>query len=272
MTKRALALPLLVLSLLTACSGQSNPASSSNVAAPTAAAKLAANQTSYSFPATVVGQMSTSPMFELSATGSGSLIVASVTSSNPAEFVLADTGCVGKTLIAGSSAPCQIAVRFQPATPGVRSAQVTVASSDGGSLALDVFGSAFSSGSSGGGGSDGGGGGGSSGGSGGATGDGGGSSGGSFPQALCVPNASGTIALSVINTTPLLIQVTLAGPTRATAAVPPGAIQTIALSPGNYTLTGEAPGTPNAGFIPSSWSVVNGCDYLLLIKASTTRP
>jgi hypothetical protein len=38
------------------------------------------------------------------------------------------------------------------------------------------------------------------------------------------------------------------------------------------TLAGATPGTPNAGFVPSSWSVVNGCDYLLQIKASTSRP
>jgi hypothetical protein len=270
MTKRALALPSLVLSVLTACSGQSNPATSSAASTSNTAAKLAANQTSYSFPATVVGQMSTSPMFELSATGSGSLTVASVSSSNPAEFALADAGCIGKTLVAGSS-PCQVSVRFQPTTPGVRSAQVMVASSDGSSLALDVFGSAFTGGSSGSGGSDGGGGGGSGGGGGGGGGTGSGGSG-SFPQALCVPNATGAIVLSVINTTPLLVQVTLAGPTQITAAIPPGAIQTLALQPGNYTLTGEAPGSSNAGFIPSSWSVTNGCDYLLQIKASTSHP
>jgi hypothetical protein len=264
MTKRALALSWFVLSFFAAYSCQSSPASSSPPAAATAAAKLAANQMSYSFPATIVGQVATSPMFELSATGSGSLIVASVTSSNPAEFPLAESGCIGKTLLAGAT-PCQVSVRFQPVTPGVRSAQVMVASSDGNSLALDVFGAAFASGSSANdnGGSGDGGGGGSGGGGGG---------GGSFPQAPCVPNTTGGIALSVINTTPFLIQVTLAGNTQVTAAVPPGAIQTLAIQPGNYTLTGEAPGSGNAIFIPSSWSVVNGCDYLLHIKASTSRP
>jgi|KBSMisStaDraftv2_1062788.scaffolds.fasta_scaffold48217_2 hypothetical protein len=257
MTKRTLVLSTLVLSLFTACSGGSNPGANSSPTASNAAAKLTANQTSYNFPATLVGQVATSPMFELSAAGSGSLTVTSVTSSNPAEFVLADGACVGKTLVVGTS-PCQIGVRFQPITPGVRAAQVIVASSDGNTLALDVFGSALASGSSpiddsGGGGESGGG-------------------GGSFPQAPCVPNTTGGIALNVINTTPLLVQVTIAGATRVTAAVPPGAIQTLAIQPGNYTLTGEAPGTPNAVFIPSSWSVVNGCDYLLHLKASTTRP
>jgi hypothetical protein len=149
-----------------------------------------------------------------------------------------------------------MSVRFQPATAGIRSAQVVVTSGDGGTLALDVFGSAITPGSS-----DGGGGGG---------GGSGGGGGGSFPQAPCVPNTTGGITINIINTTPYLIQVTLAGPTAVTAAVPPGAIQTLALLAGNYTLTGVAPGTTNTGFTPSSWSVVNGCDYLLQLKASTT--
>jgi hypothetical protein len=257
MSKRAL--PWLIFPLLTACSGSSSPAANSTPAASNAVAKIAANQTSYNFPATLVGQTTNSPMFELSATGSGSVTVVTVTSSNPAEFVLTD-GCAGKTLVAGAPSPCQISVRFQPATPGIRAGQVVVASSDGSNLALDVFGSAFMSGGSpaGDGGSGGGGGGDSGGG------------GGSFPQAPCVPNSTGGIALSVINTTPLLISVTLTGSTRVTAAIPPGAIQTLAIQPGNYTLSGEAPGTPNSSFNPSSWSVVNGCDYLLQIKASTS--
>jgi hypothetical protein len=262
MTKRAL--PWVVLPLLTACSGSSSPAANSSPAASNAVAKIAANQTSYGFPATLVGQTTNSPMFELSATGSGSVSVVTVTSSNPSEFVLAD-GCAGKTLVAGTSSPCQISVRFQPNTPGVHAGQVMVASSDGSNLALDVFGSAFVNGASvvGDGGSGGGGGGGDSGGGGG---------GGSFPQAPCVPNSTGSISLNVINTTPLLISVTLTGSTRITAAIPPGAIQTLAIQPGSYTLSGEAPGTPNSSFAASSWSVVNGCDYLLQIKASTSRP
>jgi len=257
--KRALVLVCVLPSLITACSSSSTPASSSP-ASPSAAAKLAVNQTSYNFPATVVGQSANSPMFELSATGGGSLTVASVTSSNPAEFTLADSSCVGKTLVAGTSSPCQMAVRFQPVTAGVRSAQVIVTSNDGGTIALDVSGAAFVSSAAiptDDGGSGGSGGGGSSG-------------GGSFPQAPCVPNTTGGISLSVINTTTLLVQVTLAGPTGVTAAVPPGAIQTLALAPGNYTLTGTAPGTQNSVFAPSSWSVVNGCDYLLQIKSSTS--
>ena len=256
MKKRALA--CVVLSLFTACSSHSNPASSSP-SSPSSSAKLAVDQTSYKFPATVVGQVASSPMFSLSATGDGSLTVASMTSTNPAEFPLADGSCVGKTLVTGASSPCQMAVHFQPVTAGVRSAQVVVTSNDGGTLALDVFGSAITPGSS------------SPDGDGGSDGSGGGG-GGSFPQAPCVPNTTGGIAFNIINTTTLLIHVTLAGPTGVTAAVPPGAIQTLAILPGNYTLTGVAPGTTNSVFAPSSWSVVNGCDYLLQVKASLTPP
>lgn len=95
--------------------------------------------------------------------------------------------------------------------------------------------------------------------------------GGSFPQAPCVPNTTGDIHLNIINTTSLLVQVTLTGPTGVTITLPSGGpMQTFALLPGNYTLTGVAPGTANSSFAPSSWSVVNGCDYLLQIKSSPT--
>jgi hypothetical protein len=252
MTKRALG--VVILSFLTAC--HSSPSSTSPTS-PTSAAKLAVDQTSYSFPATLVGTVANSPMFSLSATGGGSLTVASVTSSNPSEFPLTDSSCVGKTLVAGASAPCQMSVRFQPAAAGVRSAQVVVTSSDGGTIALDVFGSAITPGGS----SPGGGGGGGSGG-------GGGGGGGSFPQAPCVPNTTGGIVFNIINTSSFLIQVTLAGPTNVTTSVPSGAIQVFALAPGNYTLSGVLPGTTNSTFTPSMWSVVNGCDYLLQLKTS----
>ena len=94
---------------------------------------------------------------------------------------------------------------------------------------------------------------------------------GSFPQAPCVPNTTGDIHLNIVNTTSVLVQVTLAGPTGVTITLPVGGpMQTFALSPGNYTLTGAAPGTANASFAQSSWSVINGCDYLLQIKSSPT--
>jgi hypothetical protein len=96
--------------------------------------------------------------------------------------------------------------------------------------------------------------------------------GGSFPQAPCIPNATGDITLKIGNATTLPVQVTLTGPTQATVSLESGAVQTLALLPGNYTLTGVTPGTTNSIFAPSSWSVVNGCDYLLQIKSSPTPP
>ena len=96
--------------------------------------------------------------------------------------------------------------------------------------------------------------------------------GGSFPQAPCIPNTTGGIALTMGNATSLPVQVTLTGPTGVTVSLASGATQTLALLPGNYTLSGVAPGTTNSVFAPSSWSVVNGCDYILQIKSSPTPP
>jgi hypothetical protein len=295
MTKRALVAVWLCL-VVTACSPHSNPASSSPTSSSgPVATKLAVNQNSYRFPATLVGQVTSSPTFELSAMGSGSIVVASVMSSNPIEFALVDaSSCVGMSL-AGGSTPCRISVRFQPTTPGVRTAQITIASADGGTIVVDVYGSAFASGSSGssnggGGGSDsgggsggGGGGGGSSGGGsdsgGGSTGggsnggstSGGGTSngGGSFPQAPCVPNNSGGISLSVINLTSVLVQLTFTGPITQTMSLGPGMIGVAGIPPGNYSFDGQTPNNPSAIFIPSSWSVQNGCDYLLTLVVTS---
>jgi len=247
---RLLSLALLVV-FAAGCQSKSGQAAI-NPAAPTGpfVARLAVNQNSYNFPATSIGQVANSPSFDVSATGSGTVVVANIASSNPAEFALSNaSGCIGMTLQEGSASVCKMSVKFQPTTPGVRSAQITVTANDGSTIAVDVFGSAMG-GSSGDGGSGGG--------------DGGGD--GSFPQAPCVPNTTGSIALNVINSSSFVIQLTLTGPTRLTFAVPPTGIQVLAPQPGNYTLTGEAPGFPNATFTPSSWSIVNGCDYLLWLK------
>ena len=95
---------------------------------------------------------------------------------------------------------------------------------------------------------------------------------GSFPQAPCVPNTTGDITLKMGNATTFPVQVTLTGPTGVTVSLESGAVQSLRLLPGNYTLTGVAPGTTNTVFAPSSWSVVNGCDYVLQIKSSPTPP
>ena len=255
MTKRAFLLALAVFPFVAACSGNSNPAASSSPAALNVSAKLTSSQTSFHFPDTTLGQAASSPTFQVSATGSGSLVIASVTSSNPTEFVAANaSGCVGMTLAASGGSACGISVRFQPATPGVRSAQVTIVSNAGDSIVLDVYGSGLVTGGPGSG----------SGGEGG-TGGGGGGASGSFPQAPCVPNNTGGISVSLINTTAISVQVTIASSTTQTVPLAPGAIAVIPLIAGNYTFNGTAPNTPNASFIPSSWSVVSGCDYLLSI-------
>src|SRR5215831_6317411 len=128
MAGRVFAIFALVLSV-TACHSSQSPSTSST--APSASAKLAVNQLSYEFPATAVGQTVDSSSFQLSVTGSGSLTIASITSSKSPEFTVTDVGsCVGAKLAAGAS-PCSISVRFQPAAGGVRSATVIAASSDG---------------------------------------------------------------------------------------------------------------------------------------------
>jgi hypothetical protein len=248
-------LSLALLAVVAGCGSQSGQAPI-NPAAPSGpfVARLAVNQTSYNFPATSIGQVANSPSFDLSATGIGTVVVANITTSNPTEFALTNaTPCIGMALVAGSTAVCKMAVKFQPTTPGVRSAQITVTANDGSTVLVDVFGSAMTGGSSSG--EGGGGGGGDS-----------GNGGGSFPQAPCVPNTTGGISLHVINSTAFLIQLTLAGSVRQTVAVPPGAIQVLAPLAGNYTLSGEAPGIANATFEPSAWAVANGCDYLLWLK------
>jgi len=204
-----------------------------------------------------------SPSFELSATGTGSLVVGSIATSNAAEFVPTDTAnCTGTTLVGGSSTPCRVFVRFQPVTSGVRSAQITVTGSDGSRVAVDLFGSALAAGSSAASSGDGG----SAGGSGG----GGGASGGSFPQAPCVPNTTHDIALTAINTTPYLIQLAFAGPTQPALSLPPGAIMVAPFLPGNYTLSGTVPDAPNVTLLPSTWALSIGCDYLLRATFAST--
>jgi hypothetical protein len=261
---------LLLFVFLSACSAQSAPTTSPSApSAPATTARLAVSQTSYGFPATVVGQSAMSPSFELSATGTGSLVVGSIATSNPAEFVPTDTAnCTGTTLVGGSSTPCRLSARFQPVTSGVRSAQITVTGSDGSRIAVALFGSALGDGSSAtaaGGSGDGG----SAGGSGGG-GDSAPASGGSFPQAPCVANTTHSISLTVINATPYLIQLAFAGPTQQSLSVAPGALQIVPFLPGNYTLTGAVPDTPNVTLRPSTWALSSGCDYLLRATFSPT--
>jgi hypothetical protein len=280
-TRRTLAICTLAVSLV-ACQKSSNPTSTSP-STPVASVKLAVNQPSYGFPTTTVGQTAQSPTFELSATGTGSLTIATITSSNPGEFILTDVAnCIGTTLVGGTSSSCKISIKFQPAAPGVRSSKIVASSSDGSSVALDLFGSAVASsgdgsgsgggaGDTGGGGTGGGGGGGGTGGGTGGSGSGGGggtggtgSDGGSFAQAVCIPNGGTGIALTTINSINVPVQLTLTGPQQIVFSLQPGDLQVAPIIPGNYTVTGQTPGS-NITFKPSGWVLLPGCDYILQV-------
>src|ERR1051326_1718303 len=106
---------LVLLVVATGCNRATTSTSPSSTTPTTAAAKLSIDRSSYGFPNTLVGDVSQSPTLQVSASGGGSLTVASVTSSNPAEFQLVnDASCVGLTLTASASSMCQIAVKFKP--------------------------------------------------------------------------------------------------------------------------------------------------------------
>lgn len=257
---------ILVLAMSACRSGSS--ASPSGQSPNTSTAKFATSTNSYSFDTPlVVGDTAQSSAIQVSASGTGSLTVSNITTSNPTEFPLVnEASCVGTTLTSATPA-CQIAVKFKPSVAGVRAAQILVTGSDGSTAAIAVSGTAFTSGSSGSGGdsSGGGGGGGGGGGTGGST---GGTSGGSFPQPPCVANNTQNISLTIVNTTTIVIGVTATGPTPLSATIDPGHVTVFpSLLPGNYTLDGIAPGSSNAQFTPSTWTVVPGCDYRMNVVA-----
>jgi hypothetical protein len=253
-----------VLVLATSACRSGSSASPSTTTTNTSTVKLAVNSNSYNFPtALLVGNEAQSPAIQVSATGTGSLTVANITTSNPTEFPLVnEASCIGAALTSTTPA-CQIAVKFKPSVAGIRAAQILIVGSDGSNLAIAVSGTAVATGSggSGGGGDTGGTGGGGTGGS-------GGTSGGSFPQPPCVPNNTQNISLKIINTTAIVIQVTATGPTPLSATIDPGHLSVFpTLAPGNYTLDGSVPGSSNAQFTPSTWTVVAGCDYLMQVVA-----
>jgi hypothetical protein len=68
-----------------------------------------------------------------------------------------------------------------------------------------------------------------------------------------------------MNTTAVLVQVTLSGPQQIVFSLQPGDIQLAPITPGNYTVTGQTPTAPNITFSPSAWALAPGCDYLLQI-------
>ncbi|HUK35898.1 MAG TPA: hypothetical protein VLV86_18405, partial [Vicinamibacterales bacterium] len=83
------------------------------------------------------------------------------------------------------------------------------------------------------------------------------------------PNTTGGTSVSIINTTTSLVQLTLTGPTTTTVNLAPSGIVVVVIQPGNYTFTGALPNSPNTSLVPSSWSVVGGCDYLLTLVATS---
>ncbi len=255
---------LLSVLVVSACSGSSGSSNTSTgPSGSPSAAHLTVSRTTYDFPQTPVGDTSTSSTFDVSASGSGSLTVTNVVTSNPTEFSSSDAAsCIGMTLT--STVACHITVKFKPAAPGVRTAQITVSGSDGNNVAIAVFGTASSSDSSGSGGGGGGGGTGSGGGSGGSSGGGGGS----FPQPPCVPNHTQNISLSIVNTVSFVVQLSVDGPTHQTSAILPSGILVVPVQPGNYTISGSAPASPNVVFTPSTWTVASGCDYLMQVVAN----
>src|SRR5215471_20255602 len=115
MLPRASLISSVVVVLAAAACNKAATGTSPSTPAPTSAAKLAADRSSYGFPNTNVGDVVQSPVLQISASGSGSLTVASVTTSNVSEFQLVnDASCVGLTLTSNTSAMCQIAVNFKP--------------------------------------------------------------------------------------------------------------------------------------------------------------
>jgi hypothetical protein len=86
-------------------------------------------------------------------------------------------------------------------------------------------------------------------------------------QPACVANGTATIDVPLTNTSPYTIQITMTGPTTksVTLAPAPSATQTLTLTQGSYTVTGKAINAANVGFIPSTWSLTNGCTYPLWI-------
>lgn len=77
-----------------------------------------------------------------------------------------------------------------------------------------------------------------------------------------MPNGTTGIVLTVINTTTVPVQLTMTGPLTVVVSIQPGDIQQVAIPPGNYTFAGGTPSAPDPNFVPSTWAVVGGCDYL----------
>jgi hypothetical protein len=75
-----------------------------------------------------------------------------------------------------------------------------------------------------------------------------------------------------------VVHLTIAGPETLTFSFAPSDILLATVSPGNYTISGDTPSVPNSNFVPSSWALSPGCDYLLKVvftsqsKLTVTAP
>jgi len=100
-----------------------------NAIAPGPAATL--NPSTLAFPRQNVGSVSAAQAFSVTNTGSASLVITAVASTNPTEFPVYVDGCSGTTLAAG--AHCVASVQFAPSLGGTRSGSITVTDNASGS-------------------------------------------------------------------------------------------------------------------------------------------
>ena len=93
---------------------------------------LAVSPASYSFPPTAIGQQ-VSTTLTLSAVGTASVLVPTISNSNPTEFPEVGLTCPnpgsGQAIAGGTS--CGFQFGFSPITAGLRSAQITFTSNGG---------------------------------------------------------------------------------------------------------------------------------------------
>ena len=93
----------------------------------------------FSFPGTVVGSTSfTAAVITITSTSTAAIEVTAITSSNPSEFPTTTTCNVPGSLAPGAS--CAVSVQFRPTFGGNRSAQLVIATSNGGTGTISVSG------------------------------------------------------------------------------------------------------------------------------------
>ena len=97
---------------------------------------------SVSFPNTVVGSTSfTAVVITITSTATTAIQLTAITSSNSSEFPTTTTCSVPGSLAPGAS--CTVSVQFRPSFGGNRSAQMVIATSNGGTATISVSGAGF---------------------------------------------------------------------------------------------------------------------------------